>query len=164
MARRSTAGLIPLIGAMLLVGCAAGSTAQLSGPTAAQTSAAPPTVSPSPESPLPTVTAMPTTGQTPTSATTSGATARPTVTSDEARSIDLAKQDLAKRENVAADQITVVSVSPVQWPTSALGCPQPGVMYSQVVTPGYQIVLEANGLTYEYHSDRGRRAVYCAKP
>ncbi len=104
------------------------------------------------------------TGQTPTVAPSRSATGPAAPSSDQAKSIDLAKQDLAKREGVAVDQISVVSVSAVQWPTSALGCPQPGVMYSQIVTPGYRIVLEANGVTYEYHSDRGRRAVYCAKP
>jgi hypothetical protein len=87
-----------------------------------------------------------------------------TPSSDEARSIDLAKQDLAKRKGIAVDQISVVSVTAVQWPTSALGCPQPGTMYSQIVTPGYRVVLEADGVTYEYHTDQGERAVYCAKP
>jgi hypothetical protein len=28
-----------------------------------------------------------------------------------------------------------------------------------VITPGYRIILEANGKAYEYHTDGGSRAV-----
>ena len=48
--------------------------------------------------------------------------------------------------------IKVVSVEAVQWPDTSLGCPQPDMMYAQVVTPGYRIILEAGGQVYEYHS------------
>jgi hypothetical protein len=37
-------------------------------------------------------------------------------------------------------------------------------MYSQIVTPGYRIVLTANGQTYEYHSGRGNALVSCTLP
>jgi len=78
--------------------------------------------------------------------------------------VEKAKQDAARKAGVSPDQVTVVSVKAVQWPDSSLGCPQPGFMYSQVVTPGYLIVLSAGGKTYEYHSDRGQQVVTCANP
>src|SRR5215218_8673409 len=37
-----------------------------------------------------------------------------------------AKQDLARKTGVAASAITVVSVTPQDWPTSGLGCEKPG--------------------------------------
>lgn len=78
--------------------------------------------------------------------------------------VQRAKQELASRATVAADQIKVVSVTRVPWPSSALGCPQPDRMYSQIVTPGYRILLDAGGKTYEYHSDLTQRVIYCPNP
>lgn len=69
--------------------------------------------------------------------------------------------DLAKQTGVLADQITVVSVEPMEWPDASLGCPQPDMMYAQVITPGYLIVLEAQGQTFEYHADQGTNVVLC---
>ena len=60
--------------------------------------------------------------------------------------------DLSKRTGIPKSDIKVVSVEAVQWPDTSLGCPQPDRMYAQVVTPGYRIVLEAGGKTYDYHS------------
>ena len=60
--------------------------------------------------------------------------------------------DLSKRTGIPKSDIKGVSVEAVQWPDTSLGCPQPDMMYAQVVTPGYLIILEAGGQTYEYHS------------
>jgi hypothetical protein len=74
---------------------------------------------------------------------------------------DLAVADLAARLSVAPDAITVKVVEPIEWPDASLGCPKPGMMYAQVVTPGYRIVLEIDGRSYEYHADTQRHVVYC---
>ncbi len=68
----------------------------------------------------------------------------------------LAKQDLVGRTGVSEAQIAVVSAISEEWRDSSLGCPQPGGMYAQVITPGYRIVLEAGGKRYEYHTDSSR--------
>jgi len=70
--------------------------------------------------------------------------------------------DLAGRLGVAAEAIQVRSVEALEWPDASLGCPQPGMVYAQVITPGYRIVLEAGGQAYEYHSSRSR-VVYCSR-
>jgi len=74
---------------------------------------------------------------------------------------DLALADLAARLSVAPDAITVKAVESIDWPDASLGCPQPGMMYAQVITPGYRIVLEVDGKSYEYHADTQRHVVYC---
>ena len=56
---------------------------------------------------------------------------------------------------IAATTITVRSVEAVDWPDASLACPQPGMMYAQVITPGYRIVLEVDGKSYEYHTGGG---------
>lgn len=73
-----------------------------------------------------------------------------------------ARADLAKRLGLPEASIQLERASAVDWPDSSLGCPQPGFMYSQIVTAGYRIVLSANGKQYEYHSDREKPS-YCAK-
>lgn len=75
--------------------------------------------------------------------------------------VERAKEDLANRKGIDEEQITVISVEVVNWPDTSLGCPQPGMMYAQVITPGYRILLSYGGQTYQYHSDRGDHVVYC---
>jgi hypothetical protein len=75
--------------------------------------------------------------------------------------VQAARRDLASRLGLSVADIRVVSVEAVDWPDSSLGCPEPGKMYLQVITPGYRVVLQAGGETYTYHTDRGTRAVLC---
>ena len=77
--------------------------------------------------------------------------------------IELAKQNLANRLGTSTESITVASVEEVEWPDSSLGCPEPGKMYAQIVTPGYRIMLQAGGKDYEYHTDKGKNVVLCSR-
>ena len=61
--------------------------------------------------------------------------------------------DLASRIGVQAEDITVLTVESVQWADASLGCPAPGYMYAQVITPGYRATLEVLGEQYIYHSN-----------
>lgn len=110
-----------------------------------------PTVKPSPTAGLPAATddaAAP--SPTPTAAQGDQMTPDP----DARRLAAQARSDLAQRLTISADSIRLTRTEAVEWPDTSLGCPKPGFMYAQVVTPGYRIVLEAGGKTYEYHSDR----------
>lgn len=69
--------------------------------------------------------------------------------------------DLAHRLSLAPSLISVAKVEPVDWPDASLACPQPDTLYAQVVTPGYRILLLAQGQTYEYHTDRTSQVVLC---
>jgi len=75
-------------------------------------------------------------------------------------SIALAREDLAQRLGLTPEAIRLVSVEAVDWPDASLGCPQPGMMYAQVITPGYRIILSASGENYEYHTSL-RGVVFC---
>ena len=79
------------------------------------------------------------------------------------RLVEVARQDLAGRTGAAANEITLVSASPQEWRDTSLGCPQPGGMYAQVITPGYRIILQALEKRYEYHTDSTSRAILCSK-
>ena len=80
-----------------------------------------------------------------------------------AKMVSLVKGHLAQRLNIAVDQIVVSDIKPVVWRDAGLGCPKPGVDYIQMKTPGYNILLEAGGNTYRYHTDETKRFVPCAK-
>ena len=78
--------------------------------------------------------------------------------------IEHAKADLAQRLSIPATQVTVVDARDVVWSNSSLGCPQPGMMYAEVLTPGYLILLNVDGQGYEYHAGKNSDAFYCANP
>jgi len=88
------------------------------------------------------------------------ATVAPTASPADSADVSKAKSDLAKRTGAAVADIKTRSVEAVNWPDASLGCPQPDMMYAQVVTPGQRIVLETGGQTYEYHSG-GANVVFC---
>ncbi len=75
-----------------------------------------------------------------------------------------ATADLVQRSGLSSGAISPVVIEPRDWPSTGLGCPQPDQTYLQVVTPGYLIVLEAQGRRYEYHTDRqGQSVVLCSQ-
>lgn len=74
---------------------------------------------------------------------------------------DLSIENLVRKLNIDAGQVRVIKVSKVIWRDASLGCPKPGIDYIQVETPGYSITLEADGKTYEYHTDESRRVTLC---
>jgi len=77
--------------------------------------------------------------------------------------IEKAREDLAKRLNVLLTQISLMEAKAVVWPDASIGCPQPGMRYKQVPADGALIVLQANGITYEYHNGGNRGLFLCEK-
>jgi hypothetical protein len=75
-----------------------------------------------------------------------------------------AKDDLAQRLSIPVDQINGIDVKSVIWSNSSLGCPQPGMLYAEVLTPGFLILLSANGQEYEYHAGKASDIFYCENP
>ena len=45
--------------------------------------------------------------------------------------------------------------------SAALGCPQPGQVYAEVLTDGYQFLLTYNNTTYEYHVSDAGDVAFC---
>ncbi len=63
---------------------------------------------------------------------------------------------------VPESQVKVLGIERVEWPSPALGCPQPGLQYNtEKVLPGYSIRMEVNGLIYELHIADSGRSVLC---
>jgi hypothetical protein len=75
--------------------------------------------------------------------------------------IDKTIADLAQELSIPASQIKFMEARKITWPDASLGCPKPGMVYSQVLTPGYVIQLQADNRVYEYHTDADQLIVFC---
>ncbi len=84
----------------------------------------------------------------------------PELSAAEERALDMALETLEKELGLSRQKMSRQRVYAVQWPDSSLGCPQKGVSYLQVVTPGYVVSLTANGKIYTVHVGTGN-AVIC---
>jgi len=71
---------------------------------------------------------------------------------------------LATELDIPSEQVTVLYLEAVEWPDASLGCPQPGMMYAQVITPGYRFLLEAAGKEYEVHTDDAGKSMVICQP
>ena len=66
---------------------------------------------------------------------------------------------LSENLGLDADEIIVVSSETVEWPDACLGITNEGIACAEVITPGYKIILEANGKQVEYHTDESGSVV-----
>ena len=66
------------------------------------------------------------------------------------------RRDLAERLGLSVDDVSVVDVRSTTWPDAALGLPEPGHLYAQVLTPGWSLLLEVRSIRYLYTA--GERA------
>jgi len=80
---------------------------------------------------------------------------------DSQPAVDAAMRDAAAHLGVSQANLNVDQVEPRQWGDSSLGCPKPGLMYSQVVTPGFVVVISGAGKQLEYHADTRGQVVLC---
>ena len=76
------------------------------------------------------------------------------------KQMQLARQDLARRLGVPETEIRMGLATPASWGDASLGCPEPGAMYAQVVTTGWEIKLRHGEREYQYHAD-AERAIPC---
>lgn len=78
--------------------------------------------------------------------------------------MDQARSDLATRTGLEPATFSTVRAEQVVWADGSLGCPLPGTMYIQMVTPGYWIQLDAGGKTYDYRSTNAGPVRLCEQP
>ena len=62
-------------------------------------------------------------------------------------------KQLAANLSLKESDISVVSSTTIEFNDACMGVAMEGIMCAQEVTPGHIIVLEANGVQYEYHTD-----------
>lgn len=72
-----------------------------------------------------------------------------------------AVSNLALRLDIDEAEVGIAEAQFVTWPNSALGCPEPDMMYTQALVPGYRIRLRADGNTWHYHGARDKPSFHC---
>lgn len=63
--------------------------------------------------------------------------------------------------NVSRDQLVIVRAEPATWNDGSLGCPEPGMQYTQALVEGYWVVIKAGGQTYDFRMGRGGSFQLC---
>jgi hypothetical protein len=75
--------------------------------------------------------------------------------------IDAALTDAVRRTGLKRPELEVLSAEAVTWSDGSIGCPQPGLIYTQALVPGYRIRVRAGVQTLEYHSGRNVAPTFC---
>ncbi len=70
---------------------------------------------------------------------------------------------VAAETGLAPDQFNVISSEAVNFSDASLGCPQPGMAYPQVITPGYRVLVEGDGQNFDVRVS-GNRGRICDTP
>ncbi len=104
--------------------------------------------------------------------TTTPATAAPTTQDDtttmptsnqeqQLPTVAPARADLARRLGVEPDDLVVISAEEVTWPDGSLGCPEPGLSYTQALVDGSKVVLGHDDRVYVYHAGDDGQPFLC---
>lgn len=86
------------------------------------------------------------------------------LTPDQIKLADIAIGKLLNSsQGISPPMITVKSFEAKEFPDASLGCAREGQMAAQVITPGYQVVLEAQGKEYDYRLTDENNVILCEK-
>jgi hypothetical protein len=85
-------------------------------------------------------------------------------TADQREQVNQATEDLAGRLNIPAEQIQLIDIASVVWSDGSMGCPQPGMFYTQALVEGLRIRLGVGERIYHYHSGRNQAPFLCENP
>jgi hypothetical protein len=61
----------------------------------------------------------------------------------------------AELAEVAREQLVMVRAEPAVWNDGSLGCPEPGMQYTQALVNGYWVIIEADGKKYDFRVGSG---------
>lgn len=69
---------------------------------------------------------------------------------------------LARQLNQPVEAFQLQNKEAVEWSDGSLGCAQPDMMYTQVITPGYKLTYSDGAQTYVLHTNEtGSQVVWC---
>jgi len=80
----------------------------------------------------------------------------------EVEAVTAARTLLANDLDTEPRALIIQSTDEVDWANAAIGCEEAGVSYAQVITPGYRMMFEFEGETYEVHTSAdGKQVARC---
>ena len=77
--------------------------------------------------------------------------------------IDPVVAEVARLAGVPVAEVTVISAEEMTFSDGSLGCPVPGMSYTQALVDGYKIVAQAGGKTYDFRGS-GSAFRLCENP
>jgi hypothetical protein len=69
--------------------------------------------------------------------------------------LDPILKEAASLAKVARDQLVIVRAESVIWNDGSLGCPEPGMGYTQALVNGYWVVIKGGGQTFDFRVGSG---------
>lgn len=72
-----------------------------------------------------------------------------------------ARAAAARHTGLAPEAHAVISADSVTWSDGSLGCPAPGMMYTQALVPGFRVRLQGPDGELDVHLDARGNAVLC---
>jgi hypothetical protein len=93
--------------------------------------------------------------------TTESETTMPTSDQDQLPIVAPAVDDLAGRVGATPEDIEIVSAEEVTWPDGSLGCPEPGMSYTQSLVDGSKVVLRYDDRVFVYHAGGDNKPFLC---
>ncbi len=69
------------------------------------------------------------------------------------RPIQIALEQMAAYLGVAPEQLSVEEIDETEWPDACLGLPEPNEECAEEVTPGWLVLVDLNGQSYELHTN-----------
>jgi hypothetical protein len=88
-----------------------------------------------------------------------GSEPAPTPQPEPPEAVVAAEQQLSKELGIPVEEIDYVSFSREQWRDSCLGLGRANEACLQVITPGWRVVLTAEGQQYVYRTDESGEAI-----
>lgn len=75
--------------------------------------------------------------------------------------VDFSKTDLARNRGLDPGSIVLAEARRVSWRSGAMGCPKPGMFYTQALVPGTLIVLRVGQKSFAYHASSDGQPFHC---
>jgi hypothetical protein len=75
--------------------------------------------------------------------------------------VEKARALLQETVGAAAARATVVISQEVTWPDGSMGCPEPGMFYTQAQVRGFQVVFDLDGTRHDYRITPGGNVRIC---
>ncbi len=71
----------------------------------------------------------------------------------------LALKTVAELQGISVDELRLIEVEARDFSDSSLGCPEPGMSYLQVITPGHRVLIEADGRRFDVRVSNGHARI-----
>lgn len=77
---------------------------------------------------------------------------------------EAARKALATELDLPEADLDIAVDEAVTWPDTSIGCPEEGMSYAQVLTPGHRVILRVGYEEYAFHAAEGGLPFLCENP